>query len=141
VSRSGYCDDLENWDMIRWRGAVASAIRGARGQQLLRELAEGMDAMPVKRLIAHELVKEGEFCALGVVGAKRGLPIDQIDPDESDAVAKAFDIADALAKEIVYENDEGDYSETPEQRWTRMRKWVDAQLIPPLPQRERKEQS
>jgi hypothetical protein len=37
MSRSGYSDDLENWSLIRWRGAVASAIRGRRGQAFLRE--------------------------------------------------------------------------------------------------------
>ena len=31
MSRSGYEDGLEMWDLIRWRGAVASAIRGKRG--------------------------------------------------------------------------------------------------------------
>lgn len=52
MSRSGYadwCDD--NWAMIRWRGAVASAVRGKRGQAFLRELATTLDAMPEKRLI------------------------------------------------------------------------------------------
>ena len=42
MSRSGYSDSLENWDLIRWRGQVASAIRGKRGQQLLKELADAM---------------------------------------------------------------------------------------------------
>lgn len=128
MSRSGYSDDLENWDMIRWRGAVASAIRGERGQQILRELAEAMDAMPNKRLIAHELVQEGEFCALGVVGEKRGIDLTKIDPEDRDAVATQFNIAAAMAAEIVYENDEGGWQETPEQRWQRMRKWVASKL-------------
>ena len=39
MSRSGYSDDLDNWDLIRWRGQVSSAIRGKRGQGFLRELA------------------------------------------------------------------------------------------------------
>jgi hypothetical protein len=131
MSRSGYSDDCDGWDLIRWRGAVASAIRGARGQQLLSELADAMDAMPEKRLISYALVRDGEFCALGVVGAKRGLPIEQLDPEEPDAVAKAFDIAEALAKEIAFMNDEASWlpKETPEARWTRMRKWVADQIV------------
>ncbi len=28
MSRSGYNDDGTEWDLIRWRGAVASAVRG-----------------------------------------------------------------------------------------------------------------
>jgi hypothetical protein len=35
MSRSGYSDDYgddEPWQLIMWRGAVASAFRGRRGQ-------------------------------------------------------------------------------------------------------------
>lgn len=57
MSRSGYTDDVEdNWQLIRWRGQVASAIRSKRGQSLLRELVEALDAMPEKRLIGDSLV-------------------------------------------------------------------------------------
>lgn len=125
MSRSGYVDDLDNWSLICWRGAVASAIRGQRGQKLLRELAEAMDAMPEKHLIAHELESNGEVCALGAVAKVRGIDVSIIDPDDPYQVSASFDIANALAQEIVFENDEGTYrDETPEQRWQRMRQWV-----------------
>lgn len=58
MSRSDYSEDLDMWDLIRWRGQVASAIRGKRGQKLLRDLAAALDAMPVKALIADELQTE-----------------------------------------------------------------------------------
>lgn len=134
MSRSGYSDDGDNLAM--WRGMVASSIRGKRGQRLLRELAEAMDAMSVKELIAEDLEKDGAHCALGVVGAKRGIDMKNIDPEDPGQVAPAFDIAECLAQEIVYVNDEegpwGKYvdgkwtpgSETPAERWTRVRKWV-----------------
>lgn len=32
MSRCGYSDDYDQWALIRWRGAVESAIRGKRGQ-------------------------------------------------------------------------------------------------------------
>ena len=35
MSRSGYSDGLDEWAMIRWRGAVKSAIRGARGRAII----------------------------------------------------------------------------------------------------------
>lgn len=106
MSRSGYSDDCDGWALIRWRGAVESAIRGARGQALLRETLAALDSMPVKELIAHELVQEGDFCTLGVVGQKRGIDLTKLDPEDRDSVAAAFGIAPALAAEIVYENDE-----------------------------------
>lgn len=126
MSRSGYIDDIDNWELIKWRGQVASAIRGKRGQQLLRDTLAALDAMPQKRLVASELeTAEGEVCTLGAVGRMRGLDMGEIDPEEYEAVALMFDIAEPLAREIVYENDEcGRYDETPEQRWERMREWV-----------------
>ena len=58
MSRSAYSDDLEDDVMNLWRGAVMSAIRGKRGQQLLRDLRDALDAMPEKRLIANHLVDD-----------------------------------------------------------------------------------
>lgn len=129
MSRSGYSEDHDDWSMIRWRGAVASAIRGKRGQGLLVELRDAMDAMPVKELIAHELIAEGSFCTLGVVGHARGIPLTEIDPEDSATVACQFNIAEPLVKEIVFLNDEaGWHAETPQKRWTRMRQWVEQNI-------------
>lgn len=139
MSRSGYTEDNDdNWSMICWRGAVSSALRGKRGQAFLRELAEAMDAMPVKRLVDGVLEADGEFCTLGVIAKARGVKAEH--PDCVKEAQRLLDIADAMAREIVYENDEaGHYTnlnpltgryepETPEQRWTRMRGWVDKQI-------------
>lgn len=131
MSRSNYSDDCDDqWALIRWRGQVASAIKGKRGQKLLRELVEGLDAMPEKRLIADDLEVCGQYCALGVVGKARGIDLKSIDPEASDIVAKQFDIAEPLAREIVYINDEcgWGYDETPEARWARVRYWAVQQL-------------
>lgn len=107
MSRSGYSDDCDDpLALGRWRGRVASALRGKRGQAMLRELAASLDAMPDKRLIAHELKADGEFCTLGVLGAARGLDLERLDPEDYDQVAAAFGIAPCMAQEIVYENDE-----------------------------------
>ncbi len=126
MSRSNYSDDGEDqWGLIRWRGQVASSIRGKRGQALLIETLAALDAMPNKVLIASELTFNGEFCTLGVVGQARGIPLADIDPEAIDCVAKLFDVAEPLVREIVYENDEcGRWDETPQHRWTRMRQWV-----------------
>lgn len=134
MSRSGYsddCDDRNNWEMICWAGAVKSAINGRRGQAFLKELRDALDAMPDKRLIADELVADGAYCALGVIGARRGVSLETLDPENAEQVAKAFDISPTLAREIVFTNDD-DFSyrnETPEQRWERVRKWVGEQIV------------
>ena len=131
MSRSGYSDGLDNWALIRWRGAVASAIRGPRGQRLLRDLVAALDELPSRRLIAGALVHDGEFCALGAVGTARDIRMDHLDPDEVSEVAEALDIAEALAAEIAFLNDDdgGWTQEKPEKRWARMRAWAVENLI------------
>lgn len=105
--RSGYSEDCDGWALIRWRGAVNSAIKGKRGQALLRELAEALDAMPVRELVAAEFEAHGQFCALGVVGAKRGIQTAHLIDAEREDVAKMFGVAEALAAEIMDVNDNG----------------------------------
>ena len=128
MSRSGYSDDLDNWELIKWRGMVASAIRGKRGQKLLVDLVEALDAMPRKTLIAENLIHGGEVCALGAVGVIRGVAFDQIDPYDEQSIGRFLDIAPCLAQEVAFMNDEGGYRETPEQRWQRMRDWAVSQI-------------
>lgn len=122
MSRSGYHDDLDNWELIRWRGAVASAIHGARGQRLLKDTLAALDAMPVKRLIKGNLEADGSYCALGALGNARGIRLDELEPEDFISVAECLDAAPALVREIAYENDA--FRETPEACWLRMRDWV-----------------
>jgi len=135
VNRSGYSYDLcDTWELIRWRGAVVSAIRGARGQALLREMAEVLDAMPVKRLIRGAFEHDGEVCALGAVAQARGTDVSDLDTKNRKQIALTFGIAEALAAEIMFWNDAnfGCPSVTPERRWQIMRGWV-AEAIAPEP--------
>ena len=131
MTRSGYSDDPDsNWAIIIWRGAVASALKGKRGQAFLKEMLAAFDALETKRLVANELQQEGEVCALGAVGLRRGLDMERLDPEDYDTVASTFAIAGAMAREIMYENDEsGVYNETPEQRYMRMRRWVEIHIV------------
>lgn len=128
MSRSGY-SDIDGWELVKWRGAVASAIKGQRGQSFLKEMIEALDAMPDKRLIEESLAVDGDVCAMGSVGQKRGIDMTDIDFNDREEVANLFGISGALAAEISYENDEGGWRETPEQRWARMRRWAEKQLI------------
>jgi hypothetical protein len=132
MNRSDYSCDLDNWDLIRYRGAVASAVRGRRGQKLLREMADALDAMGPKRLISGDLLRDGEVCALGAVMQARQIQADVIDPYDFETVAEKLDVADALVREVAFVNDEAwqtyDRRETPEQRWIKVREWVRQQL-------------
>ena len=145
-------DDCEQWDLIRWRGQVASAIRGKRGQAFLLEMWKAMQALPAHRLIANELenIDDGTVCAIGSVGKARGVDMSKLDPEDYEAIADAFGIPHQLAQEIMFLNDEydrGDYVEahgptrygrglyvlipiTPEKRFERMKKWIEDHLRP-----------
>lgn len=135
MSRSGYTDECEN--LALWRGAVYRAIQGKRGQAFLREMLDALDALPEKRLIAHELKREdGAVCALGSVGVRRGIEMPKIDPENEydwgvEGMGKLFGIAEAMAREIQYVNDEQNYKpETDEQRFQRVRRWVHDHIAP-----------
>jgi len=132
MSRSGYSHDIDQWDLIRWRGAVAAAMRGKHGQAFLLEMWKAMTALPSPKLIANSLVeKDGAVCAMGAVGKQRGIDMSALDPENIEGVAGTFGINQKLAMEIAYMNDEGgSYNETPEDRYVRMKKWVETNLKP-----------
>ena len=125
MSRSGYSDDCDHIEL--YRATVDRAMRGARGQHFLRKLRGALDAMPVKRLITNEIANAaGEVCALGAVD-----PNTDLDPEDIETVSRHFGIAHSMAAEIVYMNDKGSYrAETPEDRWMRMRRWVESEIVP-----------
>jgi hypothetical protein len=130
VSRSGYVDDMEDSLAFgRWRAQVASSIRGARGQKALREILAALDAMPEKSLIREELKSEDGVCALGALGDARHINMQEIDPEDPDAVAAAFDISHQLASEIAHHNDEylGSHA-TGAQVWQHMHDWIAANI-------------
>lgn len=132
MSRSGYTDDWPD-DNSGWlyRGAVKSAFKGRRGQAFLKEMLAELDTMPVKELIVGELQDGDRVCAIGAVGRARGLDMAKLDPEDSEGVAAKFGIAAAMARELVFENDDdlGFRTETPAQRYQRMRAWVASQIV------------
>jgi hypothetical protein len=148
MSRSGYSDDLDNWSLIKWRGRVASAMRGKRGQAFLKEALSALDAMPVKELVSGELEAEGRFCTLGVVGRARGFDLSKIDTYDHETLGAKFDIASCLSQEIMYINDEsvdeyewvyneyGPHTRRPAsnagaRRWQAVHDWLTASIINP----------
>ena len=132
MSRSGYVDDYDvDGNINLYRASVERALRGKRGQRFLREMVAALDAMPVRELAEKTLVEDGAVCALGAVALARGVDVSELDPEDAERVAKTFGIAESMAREIVFENDE-DFGrnpfETPEARWVRMRAWAVANL-------------
>lgn len=135
MSRSGYSYDFDDdYTMHLYRGQVASATRGKRGQALLKDILIAMNGMSSKRLIADDLeTPDGAVCAIGAAGKLRGVNMSGISPDDTETVAWKFNISDCLAREIVWENDDcGRRNETSEERFVRMRKWVRRQIKDPL---------
>ncbi len=139
MSRSGYTDDYDSDVPLElYRQAVHRATTGYRGQHLLKKLRAALDAMPVKRLIAGNIQDEsGNVCALGALDPTAP----KYNDDECDGewdeharkLSKHFNIAPALASEIVYMNDEAFQwrnDQTPEARWKWMRAWVEEQIKP-----------
>ena len=136
MSRSGYSDEIDDqWSLIRWRGAVKQALSGKRGQAFMKEAIAAMDAMPIKELARDALqTPQGAYCTLGVVGAARGINLSSLDPEDIEAVAATFGISDAMAREIVFMNDEACWhDETPAHRWQRMRDWMCRWTAEPQP--------
>jgi len=132
MSRHGYSDNADNLAM--WRGVIASASRGKRGQAFFRSLVEALDAMPEKRLVAGDLeTKEGAVCALGCLGKARGIALVNVDTEDWSTLGELFNIAPQLAQEVMFVNDDQWHlskSETAsEARWKLVRDWAASQIL------------
>lgn len=112
-----------------WRGIIASAARGKRGQAFFRALVEALDAMPEKRLVAGELEgNQGAVCALGCLGKARGVDLASVDTEDWSKLGELFDIAPQLAQEVMYVNDVDWRRPSPEDRWKGVRDWAARQI-------------
>lgn len=130
MERHGYNEDGDDtWSYIKWRGIIASATRGKRGQQFFRDLVAALDAMPQKRLVRGELQDtECEVCALGALGQHKHLAMDQVDTEDWEKLGQLFGVAEQLTREVMYWNDQS--GQTPEQRWNIVREWAARQIVP-----------
>jgi len=89
--------------------------------------------MPVRELVAGEIVRDKEHvCAIGSVAVARGLDVSELDEYDGETVGKTFGIAESMAREIAFVNDDdfGHKTETPAERWTRVRAWVAKEMTP-----------
>lgn len=128
MSRSGYSDDCNGAELNLWRGAVTAGLRGKRGQAFLKEALAVLDAMPIHELIRNSFneLETGAYCTLGAVGAARGMDLAALEDTDSSHIAKAFGISNAMAADIMFENDDSWGSgDNPARRWSRMREWIE----------------
>ncbi len=143
---SRYCDsddyDWEPWMEGQAAGAMRSAIRGRRGQQLLHDLIAGLDALPVPELAAGALEdpETGCGCAFGAVRIHRGadvvpLHFDPTDPDiDWRDLAEPFDISETLAHAVVAQNEyssKRNDEQSRRRRWQSVRAWAVGNLLAP----------
>lgn len=150
MSRSGYSDDADG-NIALWRGQVASATRGKRGQRFFKELLDALDAMPKKELHAEVFdEQDGRVCALGALAQVKGIDTSNLDPEDdwaAEYLANKLDVAHQLTREVIYTNDEavrGNYirldhhrlhglhyarlEPSPYDRWRLVREWVARQI-------------
>lgn len=136
MGRAEYSEDCDGSEVFLYRRSVETALRGRRGQRLVRDLIAGLEAMEDRRLITEDLVDdEGCVCALGAVARIRNIDdtlLKVLNDQSPSLVARVLDIAESLAREVMFENDDdfGIHIETPEQRWERVYAWAQAHLLP-----------
>lgn len=140
MNRSGYSDEGwdDEWAHLRagaWAANVRKTFKGRRGQSFLKELRDAMDALPERCLVANAFEDDGAFCALGTVANKRGVTMPEWDEEDGDyygiaeEAGAALRISKVLAAEVMNANDDSPRAgETPEQRWARVRKWVEKRI-------------
>lgn len=131
MSRSNYSEDTDdNWQWIKWRGTVQSALRGRRGQAFLYEMLHAMHALPEHKLIANDLQSDCGVCAIASIGKARGVDMSDLDPEDYYGIATKFGVSAALVREIEFVNDEeGPHNEAPEARFVRVRRWIESQIL------------
>ena len=64
----------------------------------------------------------------GSVGARRGIELEGLDPENYRAIADIFGIAAPLVQEIEWMNEDAGHQDTPEKRWQRVREWAERNL-------------
>ena len=136
MSRSGYSYYGEAIGNL-YRANVERSLAGKRGQKYLRKLIEALDAMEVKELHAIHPDDDGLFeennvckpCTLGAVALREGWEDPtNISASYHEGLGKRLNVPSMLIAEVEWENDEGGpqwyRSESPEERWARMRAWA-----------------
>ncbi len=133
-----------------WMQAVRNALKGKRGQAILRELKEALLSLPRPHLISGVVAFEGEVCPLGALARRRieageaikvygrtlrtaedleSMRFDLGDEMGAVELGEAMGLKRAMAWGLAYENDEGGpWKETDAGRYQRILGWIEGCL-------------
>ena len=132
MNRSGYVQQTEanRKDYKEWRGRIKTLLCYSSVQALLGKLAQALDDMPVKELIAGELISgSGQVCAIGALCQSQGITHTQVKDIKLDDVHEIAALIQApyeIVAEIEAINDEKFARDpSPAYRWRRVRDWVE----------------
>lgn len=150
-----YDDEWTEGRYAMWCRTIENAIKGRRGQDLLRDLRAALLAQPTRELIDGFILEPGtrQTCAIGelavyrhvMAGSTRDEALSALERwtmdaeryDEGDLdtleMGAALGMVNAMAIEVSYTND--DYTETPHERWQRMLHWTESRLGIPYDER------
>lgn len=147
-----YDDGEQTMPYDLWLHNIRAAIKGKRGQAILRDLREALLSLPEKRLIEGAICNApseaaarpvAEFCAVGALAFYRGVKsgkapadvIESLPQGEQDdwttiRLGRSLGMSDTLAWDLAYKNDETFADLTPEQRYEKYLAWVESQILP-----------
>lgn len=143
-----YDEDYANQGLLWWAN-IERHIKGAKGQAVLREIRDILQAMPEKVLITSRLADEkGHVCAVGAVALARRvakgesrddvlrdlaarIPEDDnyMGADITASLGVQVGLKYGLAWTLGYAND-AYWKDTPEERYERVLAWVEKNIQP-----------
>jgi len=130
--RIGYNEDEQFPGQFElWRANCFRSLAGRAGQRALRDLEAELLAMPVKRLIADAVARDGEVCAVGALLRHRGVPTRDLeafgddDSEGTDELAVRRGAVPRLVAWLLVELNDVDLDNaTPEERYETVLAWV-----------------
>lgn len=138
-----YDEEWNNqWEL--WEANTLRHMRGPAGQAILRELREALLALPERKLINSRLADEqGCVCTIGALALHRGRKVEELaalipaelwdeyeEELKTEALGRELGLKHVMIVALAGQNDDTWRTETPEQRFERVLKWVESEIQP-----------
>jgi len=129
-----YDEDYPNEQALWWAN-IERSFDSKRGTESLHRFIKALDALP-ERALAHGVLRDaetGNVCAIGALALDSGTPRERLTTTDeagpltlAKLVARETGLPWATLYRLEAENDEGvgGWSESAQDRWTRLRKWA-----------------